>query len=109
MSQRLYQKYRVLWMEPQGPLTSFAQTGHDHCCADMKGALTNACAEHADDPFACGDMLLSFSLTFAEYGLIVHDGGASSVLIKFCPWCGTKLPKSRRDAWFDENEGNGGS
>ena len=68
MSQRLFSKYRVLWMEPQGPLASFARTGDKHCCSDMRDALANACAEHADDPFECGNMLLSFSPTFAEYG-----------------------------------------
>lgn len=104
MSQRLYSKYRKLWMDPLGTPSSFAGTDAKHCCADMKDALTNACAEHAGDPFECGDMLMSFSPTFAEHGLIVHDGGASSVLIKFCPWCGTRLPESQRDAWFDAED-----
>ena len=41
---------------------------------------------------------------FDEYGLKILDGGTSSVLIEFCPWCGKKLPESKRDQWFDEIE-----
>jgi len=44
---------------------------------------------------------------FNEYGLIVHDGGSSSITIEFCPWCGTQLPESLRDRWFDELEALG--
>jgi hypothetical protein len=29
------------------------------------------------------------------------DGGSSVPLARFCPWCGTKLPDSLRDRWFD--------
>ncbi|WP_404900450.1 hypothetical protein PV791_04820 [Priestia filamentosa] len=25
------------------------------------------------------------------YGLIVHDGGSSTIEMSFCPWCGKKL------------------
>ncbi|MBE1589698.1 hypothetical protein H4W80_007956 [Nonomuraea angiospora] len=52
-------------------------------------------------------MLISFDERFVEYGLLVHDGGSSSVIISFCPWCGTRLPDSRRDRWFDELEALG--
>jgi len=38
---------------------------------------------------------------FSEYGLPVYDGGSSFILIKYCPWCKTKLPNSRRDKWID--------
>ena len=26
------------------------------------------------------------------YGLYVHDGGSAFVEIRFCPWCGARLP-----------------
>ena len=32
-----------------------------------------------------------------EYLIPVHDGGASGIVMRFCPWCGTRLPDSRRD------------
>jgi len=41
---------------------------------------------------------------FNEYGLKIFDGGSSYILIDFCPWCGERLPESRRDEWFDELE-----
>ncbi|WP_414642019.1 DUF6980 family protein [Actinocrinis sp.] len=39
--------------------------------------------------------------------MIVHDGGASVILIDFCPWCGERLPKSQRERWFEELESRG--
>jgi hypothetical protein len=41
--------------------------------------------------------------TFDEYGIIVHDGGPSFVVIAYCPWCGVGLPESKRDRWFTES------
>ena len=37
------------------------------------------------------------SLRKKGYGLIIHDGGESFILIQFCPWCGKKLSHDRRD------------
>lgn len=48
------------------------------------------------------DALISYSDKFREYGLFIHDGGSSSQAISFCPWCGSKLPDSLRDRWFEE-------
>ena len=107
MSQLLFSGKRVLWMDPSGPPRQFDSHGVLHCCADLNLALTNICDEHADDGFACPDLLLAYSPTFDEYGLIVHDGGASTVLIANCPWCGAKLPESQRDRWFEELEAAG--
>jgi len=64
------------------------------------------CAVHAD-VFACPDALVAFTAKFQEYGLIVHDGGTSSIGIRYCPWCGKRLPDSQRDRWFDELERRG--
>jgi hypothetical protein len=67
----------------------------------MKEALAFSCDQHTD-PFECPDTLVVYNGPFDEYGLVVHDGGTSYVLIQNCPWCGTKLPPSQRDRWFDE-------
>lgn len=64
------------------------------------------CDDHPD-PFDCPDNLIFYSEKFDEYGIIIHDGGASFNGISFCPWCGTKLPNSKRDQWFDELEALG--
>ena len=73
----------------------------------MAEALRNDCPDHADWPFECPDMLLHYDGRFDEYGLIVHDGGRSTVGIAHCPFCGSELPASKRDAWFDAMEALG--
>ncbi|MFL9824458.1 DUF6980 family protein [Rhodoplanes sp. SY1] len=77
-----------------------------HCCEQMRHQLDFRCAEHAD-PFDCPDALIVYAEKFDEYGLIVHDGGPSYVVIAYCPWCGARLPESQRDRWFDEIEALG--
>lgn len=62
-----------------------------HCCVRMNEAVAFACV-HPPDRFDCPDCLVNYTPQFDEYGLIVHDGGASCVGILFCPWCGAKLP-----------------
>ena len=64
------------------------------------------CDQHSDS-FECPDNLVSYISKFDEYGLIIHDGGTASCLINFCPWCGTKLPESKRYEWFDTLESLG--
>lgn len=64
------------------------------------------CDQH-DDPFGCPDALVGFNPRFREYGLLVHDGGTSTILIVFCPWCGSRLPQSQRDRWFEALENRG--
>jgi hypothetical protein len=69
----------------------------------MKDAVESVCDQHADR-FDCPDALVSYSAKFDEYGIIIHDGGSSVCHISYCPWCGTKLPDSKRDRWFEELE-----
>jgi hypothetical protein len=72
-----------------------------HCCEEMGRQVASACDVHADR-FDCPDAVVEYLPKFDEYGIIVHDGGASMIGIKFCPWCGKKLPASKRDEWFAE-------
>jgi hypothetical protein len=58
------------------------------CCEQMQGAI--------DD----GETGISYTPKFDEFGLAVRDGGSSYITLNFCPWCGHKLPTSRRDEWF---------
>lgn len=59
---------------------------------------------YSSENFDNADTPIVFSRKFDEYGLKVLDGGSSSILITHCPWCGQKLPESKRDQWFDEME-----
>ena len=77
-----------------------------YCCGDMLREAERVCDKHPDR-FDCPDCLLDYSPKFREYGLIVHDGGSACSIIKFCPWCGTQLPDSLRDRWFEEMERRG--
>ena len=77
------------------------QMKRPHSCKRMKEMLESQC-DHLGDPFQCADKLVVYIPKFDEYGLIVHDGGSSYIMIKFCPWCGARLPRSKRDKWFDK-------
>ncbi|MCZ4282447.1 hypothetical protein O4H49_16795 [Kiloniella laminariae] len=77
-----------------------------HCCAEMTKRILLDCQTH-HDPFECPDVLINYIERFEEYGIIIHDGGSSSISICYCPWCGTKLPSSKRDLWFDTLENMG--
>lgn len=71
-----------------------------HCCDSMREQVSYTCADHTDQS-DCPDSLISYSACFDEYGLRIHDGGSSTIEIKHCPWCGVRLPESRRDEWFE--------
>ncbi len=77
-----------------------------HCCDRMRTEVARNCREGLDR-FRCPDSLVEYVPKYDEYGIIVHDGGLSRVQILFCPWCGTRLPESKRDRWFDELEKRG--
>ncbi len=76
-------------------LRSFTVTKSKHCCEAMKKRVEYVCEEHKS-PFECADNLIFYSQKFDEYGLIIHDGGSSFIKIAFCPFCGTKLPESKK-------------
>lgn len=105
MSSQLFPGRRVLWM-PLSVAWAPPSAAATFCCEAMTQALAFDCAQHAD-PFECADSLMVYNEVLDEYGLPVHDGGASYVLVAICPWCGARLPESQRDRWFDETEAKG--
>ena len=72
----------------------------------MAAQIDHHCVEHAN-LFDCPDALVFYELRFDEYGIIIHDGGTSVQLIHYCPWCGTALPVSKRERWFETLAGLG--
>jgi hypothetical protein len=68
----------------------------EHCCEDMRREVERVCDQHPDR-HDCPDCLVQYSPKFREYGILVHDGGTSHLLLRFCPWCGAKLPDSSRE------------
>ena len=70
------------------------------CCKIMKKEVEQKCDIHAD-AFECPDNVIYYCQIVDEYGLIVHDGSASYKHILFCPFCGRKLPKSKRNLYAE--------
>jgi hypothetical protein len=66
----------------------------------MTDNLDHQCEQHPN-PFDCADSLIYYSPRYDEYGIIIHDGGSSYMAIDYCPWCGSRLPESKRDLWFE--------
>lgn len=58
------------------------------CCSRMMWCLTQKCKKH--NKWACPDILLTRNKD-GTIGLIIHDGGTSSIKINYCPWCGAEL------------------
>lgn len=69
----------------------------------MRRALTSNCNKCKDE-YECPDVLIKYIPKFDEYGIIYHDGGTAVSSINYCPWCGCKLPESKRDLWFQTLE-----
>jgi hypothetical protein len=59
----------------------------------MAQDLEAVCDRHANR-WDCPDALVGHWPESGEYGLIVHDGGSSMIVINFCPWCGSDLTRS---------------
>ena len=76
-----------------------------HCCEYMSRKIEHLSI--CDDPFGCPDAIIYYVPKFDEYGIIIHKGGRTYLHIHFCPWCGAKLPESKRDLWFDKLEAMG--
>ncbi len=63
------------------------------------------CCKKMDYYLNCVDFkIISYIEKFDEYGIPVSDGGSSHIIISNCPWCGSRLPDSKRERWFDEIE-----
>jgi len=66
-----------------------------HCCNEME--------RHIEDK----EISLRYVPKFREYGILYSDGTYDIQLIRHCPWCGSRLPESLRDEWFDAIESMG--
>lgn len=63
-----------------------------HCCDDLRNAIEDK------------DIAITYTNKFREYGISILDGGSSRLRIRYCPWCGKKLPESLRNQWYEELE-----
>ncbi len=65
------------------------------CCDDLRARAEHTCDLHPDR-WDCPDCLVTRS-SRGTFGLMIHDGGTSSIRIAFCPWCGARLPTDSDD------------
>ena len=73
-----------------------------YCCEFMKYYLELNLDETKN--IKSLEQIVIYERKFDEYGIVIHDGGESYIEIKYCPWCGKELPKSKRALWFDKLE-----
>lgn len=65
-----------------------------HCCKEMNNNIYSQ---------AC----IFYSEIFVEYGIQLLSDEHSIILLDYCPWCGKKLPSSKREEWFAQLEAMG--
>lgn len=78
----------------------------EHCCQEMTEQV-NSVWPNAESPLlGSTDQRVYWSAVFDEYGLVCQPS-PEVLVIQFCPFCGAKLPQSRRAAWFARLETTG--
>jgi hypothetical protein len=65
--------------------------GGRHCCTKMTFYLTYDKPTKQINP----DAIIRFWKKTKTYGIPVHDGGSSIIVVEYCPWCGTRLTKKK--------------
>lgn len=64
---------------------------NEFCCDMMNRKMDEVCPTHGRD---CVDVIMDRLKTGPNagcFGIPIHDGGSSLIMINYCPWCGTKL------------------
>ena len=72
-------------------------------CVHMAYHATFTCEEHPN-LHACSKAAIIYNPRFDEYHIGPRGGTGDEILITRCPWCGVKLPESKRDLWFEKLE-----
>ena len=80
-----------------------------HCCQSMRDQVLedHSATEASPEVELSTQPKVLYLDRFDEYGITVLDNGSSFLEIHYCPWCGTKLPDSKRQRWFKELQGLG--
>ena len=87
-------------------LTDEPSYAKEHCCAEMSEQV-NMASPGAESPLrGSTDKRIYWSPVFNEYGLICQPS-AEILQIHHCAFCGSRLPESRRDEWFERLEKEG--
>ncbi len=61
-----------------------------HCCQEMESRISESFDEAGEIKYDAVDVVIN-KWKNGTYGIPIHDGGTSMIVINFCPWCGKKL------------------
>ncbi len=75
----------------------------DYPCIHMAYHATFACEEHPNLS-ECSKAAIIYNPRFDEYHIGPRGGTGDELRMANCPWCGTMLPESKRDLWFERLE-----
>jgi hypothetical protein len=67
-----------------------------HCCLQMAYYVAHPLEIPHQGPNRVVDWIKSWN----EYRIPASYDGYSSTRIDYCPWCGKKLPDSKREHWY---------
>ncbi len=71
----------------------------EHCCVAMTEQVNLVYPSAESALLGSTDKRVYWSPAFDEYGLICQPS-AEVLVISCCPFCGSRLPLSRRDEWM---------
>ena len=63
-----------------------------YCCMMMADKVYESLDEDGEIKYDDVDVIIN-KWDDGLYGIPIHDGGTSMVVINYCPWCGTKLSR----------------
>jgi hypothetical protein len=87
-------------------LTGEKHVPRAHCCEEMTKQANLVYANAASPLLGSTDKRIYWSSAFDEYGLICQPS-SEILVISHCPFCGARLPESKRDMWESALEGRG--
>lgn len=64
----------------------------NYCCMMMADKVYQSQDDGGEIKYDDPDVIIN-KWDEGLFGIPIHDGGTSMVLINYCPWCGTKLSK----------------
>lgn len=68
-----------------------------------KPSLPKCCCQQMENALQDNEHPIYYSSAFQEFGIKLSSG-YEYVILNYCNWCGSKLPESKRDDWFDSLE-----
>ncbi len=68
----------------------------NHCCLDMAYAISYP----VETLHQGRNRVLDWEACLDEYLIPISYDGYKATIINYCPFCGSRLPKSKKDLWY---------